>query len=383
MKAALNSFLVALLLAMLFLPVGYYCISENIPLKPLAGENVNSGPLKPQLQDSTLLSGSYQDSLSLYAEHFNPVRNLLTRVYSQLMYSVFHDCPGYVRAGDYPYLFTSGYLDAWTGTSCPGDSILEIRFKKVDSLNQWLNKRGKKLLVVLAPGKATFDSGHAPDFYKRHTLPVNTYSIVKHLYEGSDIPFIDLQAYFLKIKDTCRYALYPKQGEHWSLYGASLGYDSICRKMEHLLNKELIQVTYGGGYTSVKDDYKENDVYELLNLFSAAEPDTLFYPWFSDKAGTAGKYRPRVLLIGDSYVWPILKSYVTYNISPDSRYWWHLDTQWALSGPYLEPVPISTLNIEEEINRFDIVVFLFTEINYASFDEQLYDRIILSERTKR
>ncbi len=378
MRKWINILLVGILTGVLFVPMAFQYVPVTLNLPPLAGEN--EVVVMPRLQDSTFFSGSYQDSLSVHAEKKNGLRNLCIRVEAQLLYSVFGEGQLPVSPGVYPYLFTEGYLEKWSGLHPESEKVLNERFNQLDSLNQWLAARNKKLLLVLAPGKATFQQEYITGYYKRKKQATNDYSRVKTQMEASNIPFIDFQSYFLKLKDTCQHPIFPKQGEHWTTYAASLGYDSISRRIEQLLNKKMEQITWTGGIATTNEENGENDIYCIMNLFTPAAPDTFYLPWFHKQSDTVGLYRPRVLLIADSYVWPILKSYVNYNLSPESKFWWHNGTEWALCGPYLSPKPISSLNIHDEVLKYDIVIFMWAELNYANYDEGFYHYILEAER---
>jgi hypothetical protein len=78
---------------------------------------------------------------------------------------------------------------------------------------------GKQVLVILAPGKASYFPEFIPDEMATITKLNTNYEGYKAELKESTVPFIDAHQWFRNMKDTSRYPLFPKCGIHWSKYG--------------------------------------------------------------------------------------------------------------------------------------------------------------------
>lgn len=376
MARRLNDILVWLVVAGLFVPLTFQYIGTPFSKTPLAGEKGRVP--QPSFRLINFLNGSYQDSLSAHAESKNGLRLPLVRLKSQVLYTLINDAPQGVIAGESPYLYTEDYLRAWSGLERTPDSILNYRFSQLLLLNNWLQQHQKKLLFVFAPGKASFHNNGVPRFYKTRKKEVTDYTVTRNRLLASGIPFIDLNAYFLKLKDTSTFALFPKQGVHWSVYGAAIGFDSITKKIAQLIQRPLMHPQITGGELTTYAHSPDDDLLQLLNLTYHQPVDTLFYPWYTF-TDTANAYKPRILFIGDSYVFTMLANYLHYTMLDDrSKFWWQSGSQWDLSSRYLPDIPVSSLNIRKEVLSYDVIVFVWTEIDYTILEQDLYKRILAS-----
>lgn len=361
---------------MLFVPLVLQYMGSPFSHKPLAGEKANTP--QPGFHLNHFFNNTYQDSLSAYAENKNGLRLPLVRLKSQLLYNLLNDAPKGVIAGEQPYLYTEDYLRAWSGLARTPDSLLNYRFTQLQLLNNWLQQQNKKLMIVFAPGKASFHQKGIPAFFKQRKKKITDYTVTRDRLLASGIPFIDFNAYFQKIQDTSQYQLFPKQGVHWSVYGAAIGFDSIAKKVEQLIQKPMLHIQWTGGEITTKAQSSDDDLLQLLNLNYYEPVDTLYYPWFNF-TDTTGAYKPRILFIGDSYVFTMLATYLHLTVLIDqSKFWWQSGSQWDMSTRYLPDIPVSSLNIRKEVLNYDVVVFVWTEINYTTLEQDLYQRIIHS-----
>ena len=126
----------------------------------------------------------------------------------------------------------------------------------------------------------------------------------------------------------------------------------------------------------LRPDTWDADLQECLNLLIPEYVDTLTYKDATFVEDSTGIKKPKVLIIGDSYGRSFNTTMmVQHYFDPESRIWSYLDHQNTLSpAPEWTPM-LKTMDLRKEILKYDIVIFVSTEINYWRMDYGLYDRI--------
>src|SRR5690606_30484493 len=124
-------------------------------LSPLNGSFVIHE--KPKFSPESWFSGNYQSNLEAYVNQAIGFKNLFVRVYNQIYFSLFNNARANgVIVGEENYLFEESYIKAYVGSDFIGEQKIEEKIRKLKSINDTLNKKKIKLIVVFAPGKGSF-----------------------------------------------------------------------------------------------------------------------------------------------------------------------------------------------------------------------------------
>ncbi|MDO9510664.1 MAG: hypothetical protein Q7J34_02795 [Bacteroidales bacterium] len=330
-------------------------------VKPLKGAVVKAE--KPIFSWKLWMDETYAPAYEKYLNQAFGFRNWLVRLNNQIDFTLFHksNAKG-VIIGKENYLFEENYIRAFYGTNFIGDSLINVRVQNLKLIREYLQSKGKDLLVVLAAGKGTFYSEFIPDKYYTKPGITNNEVYVKTLTQAG-IPFIDFNSYFLKAKDTSRYLLYPQTGIHWSQYGMILVADSIARFIGNTLHEKLPEIRTESIELTNRFQGSDGDIEEGMNLICQINKQTLIYPKFN--YFKEERVQPKVLVIADSYYWGLFNMGVSTNMFDNGRFWFYNNE--VFPDNYQKSTKVSDLNILEEIQKQDIVILMATEATLDRF----------------
>ncbi|MCK9421885.1 MAG: hypothetical protein M0Q38_04755 [Bacteroidales bacterium] len=330
---------------------------------------------KPQLSLASLWSGEYQEKMNRHLDQSVGMREWLVRLYNQLDFSLFSVSHArQVVVGKQDYLFEEPYIDAWLGRDFIGKRSINARVNQIRRLQDLLWKRNRTLLVVVfPPDKGTFYPEKIPDRYLKKSGTMTNYQWYKRKFEESKVNFIDFNEWFLKMKDTSRYMLYPKTGIHWSSYGAFLAFDSLTRYIGAHLNKPLIEIKNKTIQLSETTRGRDADIDEGLNLIWDISHPPLAYPSviFRKKPNTVF---PRALFIGDSFYFTLAEGGYIANTFANRDFWYY--DQDVYVGSYNTEKKTQALNLQDQLAHMQVIILLQTNAGYGNVGYGFVDRLL-------
>lgn len=378
----LKNFLFGILMLLLGLPL----LQQTIPLfKEIPLKGAYELSKKPNATLDSLLNGTYQEAYNDYAEHSIGLRPLLVRINNQIAFSVFDTAlASGVIIGKRNYLYEINYIKAWKGWDFVGQKKIDDQTRKAVFVNNKLREAGKTMLFVFAPGKATYFPEYIPDFYTRQSSGKTTnYKEFVKSFRENQLPLIDFNEWFVKMKDTASYPLYPQCGIHWSAYGVALSIDSLIRYIEKDRHIDMIGFNWDGFEfpdTLRNPDY---DIGEGMNLLFNIPHYPMAYPKIrigSDE----GKIKPNALVVADSYYWNIFGTGYASRIFSDNNFWYY--NMEAHNPAWKAPRKTSELNILEAVGNNDVIIIMATEANLYRFPygfiDRLYEALVSSSGIK-
>lgn len=367
-NTAIKFFLIAILV-LLLLPM----INFKLKLvKELSLHGSETQAVQPIRSFKSYFKGQYQDSFANYFSENLPLRSYAIKTHNQILYSAFkYTNASQVVIGKESYLYETPYLDAFTGRNYIGDSAINERMLKLQKIQFALAKINKKLIVVFAPGKASFFPATIPNDYQQIINKNNHDEFVK-AYQKNEINYIDFVSYFNKLKQTSPYPLFGKYGIHWSQYGMSIALDSMLHKMEIDANQKFPSKI--NLETAVTNAYRftDNDVELALNLFIDLPKENMAYRSFQFEKNT-NKYKPNIIVVADSYWWLAHNNYISKEIFKDYHFLYYNKSIYDFNQQ-LPLTPNDDL-IADYLHRADVIVLMATEANLNwfpyGFDDQL------------
>ena len=318
-----------------------------------------------ELKFKSWFDGSFQENRNAFTEENIAFRNWLVKLKNQIHFSLFKESGNKtVVVGKDNVLFEKRYLDSYIGKDYLGEKEVYKRTKQLEAVQAKLQKKGKQLLVILAPSKPHLFSDKLPiEFAPQPTVNSN-YKAFKFALSNSSINTIDFNEWMLKIADTSRYTLIPQNGAHWSNYFASISGDSIIRKIEKLTQKKMRHFSASKYDVSENAGKSEDDLLFIMNLIiplknkPLADPQLVF-------AGDNSAFKPNVIAIADSYYWNLIFMNIPLEVFDfESQYWYYNKKVFTFK---VADEDISKIDFKASIKEADVVLIIATEPNLVEF----------------
>jgi len=317
---------------------------------------------KPEATWRNFIDGDLQAKSEAYLQQNFGFHEPLTRLYNQTQWTFFR----YSKvAEDQRILITSDnwIFEPWTveeyyqsrayryaQDSAEMASFLETEAQLLYKVQKIIEPYGTHLFVALLPGKELICAEHMPEntqyFKEKKITAFDFYS--KRLDEIG-INNINLGKWFMQMKDTVSYPLYPQTGTHWSNLAAIHSFDTILRYMEWLSDSNMLNIKAGGIYKRTL--MPDNDLESLMNLIWPLNkaPNYLAAAYY-DIDTTA--WHPHLLTIGDSYYWNILNHTPIWDVFDSIPYWYYFSTAY-FNGPESS---VGKIDILKEVLSADFVM---------------------------
>lgn len=337
-------------------------------------------PSCPKFTLHKWVDGNFTQLFERYVETHVGFRRFFIRLRNSVRYTFLNKSNEQVVMGKNNVLYEKNYIRALYGEDSAYNAI-QTQVARLKTVSDTLNAKGIKLLVILAPGKATMYPDEIPFEFSRGKKinPVNYLTWKKELSKNG-MPFIDMRSWFKQMHDTSSIPVFTRLGVHWTVYGSYLAADSMLAFMEHMGNWNLGRVTWTESERTTKYRQTDADLMEIMNLLNDLPSDELVYPKVTY---TQGKDKPNVLAIGDSYYWSLMCDSIHDKMFADSsHFWFYNDKVFGKNSLFQRMVTPST--IKEEVEKRNMIILLCTEPNLYNFPfkfgDQLYDLYVTGKK---
>lgn len=360
-----------ILLILLVLPLIQQCFSV-FKVDALSGAYEPKKEAKFSM--SNYLNEIYQP---LKEDHFNEnfgFRNYLVRINNQFQYSNFKNTKSTgTIIGKEGFLFQENYIKAYYGTDFLGDTKIKEQVLKIKKAQGLLKTKNIDLIIVFAPGKASFYPEYIPNsFYRPKESNTNYSSYTKEFLENS-VNFIDFQNWFLQLKKQSKYPLFPKNGIHWSKYGELLAADSMIKYIGIKREIQIPQIKVDRLIISNMMRDTDDDLEKNLNLLFNLKDLDMAYPLFDIKINK-NTLKPKVLTIADSFYWGMFNWGIGHQVFNDSPFWFYNNTAYYNFGK--SAIEVSKLDFKKEIEQNDVILLITTDANLPDFPFGFIDNLL-------
>lgn len=341
-------------------------------LKPLEG--VTFATEKPTLSLKKFASGQYQSQTEQYSRENFGFREWHIRLYNQFVFSAFNKthCHFIVPGKDGWLFYTEAYNDYY--------GIEPIHhFKTYDRAREWARKDvemmnklrhvlkdyGIEFLCFMAPNKAEIYPEYLPYHEPAPADAINTAAYYDSLMTAIGFPHVEMTRWYTAMKDTASFLLFPKRDMHWR-YSAVYGYDSLFSYMNSL-NDFGIPDIHVNRLIELDTMYPENDEKTLNLIFPIGNDSPKYRADITVECGE-GCRKPKVLFVGDSFIWD-LETYMPWReILEDVEIWFY--NKSAFMGFEKEKHPITEIDRLQSILKADYVVWYSSGYQWsqASYD---------------
>jgi hypothetical protein len=305
-------------------------------------------------------SGEFQQTYNDRKNDHVGFYNSLIRVNNQFDYSLFGltHARGFVQ-GKSRYLFEEDYIHEYTGDYFIGEAAISKKLARLKNVADSLRSHNILLILVFEPGKASFYPEYIPSRFHPEKRSQTNYDYFVQRSREMGMPFMDMNSYFLAMKDTSRYPLFPRYGMHWSLYGVTCAVDTLSRLVESGTGKKLPAFKTSQLVTSQNPRGTDNDIGELLNLVCPLRKTPGAYPTVAFSPEPVKSLL--ALVIADSYYINIYEDYgkQLFNVQD---YWYYNKKVY----PYQNnnpPMYVDKSNLREKLEKYDVVMLMVSEIN--------------------
>lgn len=375
-----NNILYILFLILITLPFANIFIFPKVVPK-LHGA-VEKSP-KPELTKEKWFKGTYQSEYEKYVNDNIGMHTFFIRIHNQIKYSAFNE----VRAngvlfGKENYLYELNYINAYNGADYLGYDSISTQTAKLKTITDFLENKGISFLVCLAAGKGSFYPEYFPEEYIQPKTDSTNYKTYAKLLKQYEVPHIDINQWFLELKDTCQCMLYPRYGIHWSHFGKLLAADTIVgfiEKKRHIQMKRLAIQKIEKSSHLKEGDY---DIGHGLNLMFQLPSEEMCYPkynWESKNEIT----QPKTVVISDSFYWGMFNMGMGSNIFSLGGFWYYNNE--IFPETFKSKTLVKDIDILSELKKNDVIILMATEANLNrlgwEFIDRTYNEIKLTNNT--
>ncbi|MFH1160059.1 MAG: hypothetical protein V1733_03820 [bacterium] len=320
-------------------------------------------------------SGEFQEKTTANLEDHTGFRNSLFRIHNDYDYRLFGitHTEGFIR-GKGGNLFEEDYILEYTGKYFIGKKSWDYKLRKLQAVQQKLHSAGTYLILVVEPGKASYYSELIPYRYLRNGKTLSNYTYLTSWLDSRKIPYLNLNKWFLELKDTCRYPLFPEYGMHWSLYSVPLVVDTLAGYIETVTNRKLPRFTTGRVVLSDSLRWTDKDIADLLNLVIPLRGSKMAY-----QEVTIGKEHAeptlKVLTIADSYYLNVINDY-SGKVFESEEYWYYNSKLYPHIIDDRDLVHVDKSDLLNKLTGFDVILLMVSEINlhcgFWNFADEAY-----------
>lgn len=369
MKINIYCILFVLCMAALFAPL-LQSLTQWPKCEALQGVVAEQPMPKPTLQSCR--DGSFQTGTEKYLQYHFGFRPPVIRLYNQYLWDFYgktYVSPTTLTIGKDGWLyepwFVEDYYQSLSYNFSSGPAAMAEMFKaeakRVFQLQHILHDCGTTLMVALLPGKDLIYPEHLPD-NKTYTKEkkITARGFFGPEYDRLGVNHVDVEQWFVQMKDTADFLLFPQTGTHWSNLAAMYVADSLFRHMEKLKGCNMHNIIIGKPYMG-EVRRPDNDLENLLNLVRPLKRLPLHYANIeADNDTTAIK--PRLLTVGDSFWWNIASQVPMNNLFSACPFWYYNSKVYDDN----QTMPVNDFDVVKELLSADFVL-----ISYCS--AQLYN----------
>ena len=315
----------------------------------------------PQLTMENYQSGQYQAKLEGHLSETFGFREPVIRVYNQYLWWCYRKtyCH-FIDPGKKGYLFYSEAVNDYYGIEMLKRHFTYERAKEraqdnvrmMSMLRNVLKDYDVEFLCFMAPNKTEIYSEYLPYHKPAPEGAFNTADYYDSLMNVVGFPHVEMTRWFQAMKDTASFQLIPKRDTHWR-YSAAYGFDSLFCYMNSLNDFGIPDIKVLG-MRQLDTMYRENDEKTLNLIFPIPNDSPKYRPEVTVECGE-GCRKPKVLFVGDSFVWD-LETYLPWKeIMEDVEIWFYNKSGFV--GFEKEYHPVTEINRLRSILNADYVVW--------------------------
>lgn len=341
--------------------------------KPLHGAFEFSS--KPALTKTGWFSGKYQEQQDKYLSEHTGFYPSWIRLYNQWNYSLFDVVHANgVIVGKEHYLFEENYILAYYGSDFIGDEKIRETSRQLKLVQDTLGKKGIELVVLLAPGKASYLPEFIPDKYRTSKKGKTNFEGYRSEFRKQKVSHIDMHTWFESMKKTTKHPLFSKAGIHWTAYGQFLVADSMANYVSKSTKRETPRFVLEKIELSDVALIDDGDIQKGVNLIFDIRDLKLAYPKFHPNRESK-KGDPKVMVVSDSFYWGLFNSNVSNWLFNNGEFWYYNEQIYPNS--YTQETWAKDQDLNKKLEENKVVFIICTDANLPrlgfGFIERAYE----------
>jgi hypothetical protein len=319
--------------------------------------------LPPELKFFTWhrwFSSVFQDDVTSRLDENVGFRPSLIRLGNQIDYSLFGltHAKGFLRGKD-QYLYEEDYIHEYTGQFFIGTRAIDNKLARLKNVTDSLASYGISFILVFESGKAGIYPEYIPDRFHPEKRTGTNYDHFVAQSARLGLPFLDINKYFLALKDTSRYPLFPRYGMHWSMYGVHLVADTLSRFIAKASGKTMPVFKVKQMYRSDLSLGSDYDIAEMLNLACPLERTPGVLPLVSFNSIPSGTLS--ALVVADSYYATMVETYGKKMFGKQD-YWYYNSNLYPHQND-IPSVKVDKSDLREKLKKYNVVMLMVSELN--------------------
>lgn len=312
--------------------------------------------------------------MQTYLKETAGFRPSLVKIHNQIHYWFYNVAVANgVIIGNEGYLYEENYIKAYLGRDYVGRTAIQEKVDKMVAISDTLEKLDKSLIILFAPGKASFYPEYIPDRFNPYQKDTTNYETYKKIISKTDLHFLDFHQWFRSMKTTSPYPLMPKTGIHWSKYGEVLAADSLLNYLESICSCKYPNLVIDTVNKSTEMMDTDDDIEDGMNLFFNIPDLEMGYPAIhKETSGTEANLI--VSTVADSYFWGVYNWGLSRDYFNQGQFWYY-NEQIYQEGE--EPINPKDIDVRKEVEKSDVIILLSTDANLYKFAfgfiDQLYE----------
>lgn len=291
-------------------------------------------PNKPKFRWEWYMSGYFQEHLEKYIANNYGFREPIIRLYHQYCWDFFgKEYVSYIHSGREKWLYYGHNVEDYYGTEMyhwypdaeAARQGYEQEVRLMNKVKGILADYDVTVLTFIAPSKSIIYPEYLPR-REHDTTTLNAREYFIKRFGETGMPCFDMNAYFLQMKDTCSFYLFPPTGDHWN-FSCVYATDSLLHFMEQQRHIRLPQIEYGNEYLSECriGDLMNRDLEGELNLMRPIRFDHKYdYKerdyWLTSDSTTV---KPSALFIGNSFLLRTMAYIPPKEVFSDFQFWYY------------------------------------------------------------
>ncbi len=308
---------------------------------------------------SNWFTGDFQKYFDGWLSDHLGLRAYFVKTDNQLNFSLFQEISQKTNApivvGRNNQLYEKGYIDDYQSPEIMADGEIEDKVKNIKELQNLVESLGKKFIVLISPSKAVIYPEYLPPgVVKYQGDKLTNYNIYRDLLDKYQVPYFDSHVYLSSLKQSSPHVLFAKGGIHWNYLGACL----VSAQLFYNLDKSdpnWPQISCADIEILQQARKEDRDLADLINIWQEEIFDEPL-PYPRPRIINSPAYRPRLLIVGGSFIWNILRVVKEAKIIGNSSFYYYFSKNSQYPSNTFLPLDKGSLNIKEIIKDHDVVI---------------------------
>lgn len=308
-----------------------------------------------ELDWSSYREGKFQESFEANFGAGLGLRTQAVRADNELNFRLFHALGHSPRhfavLGKDGYLFERGYVDSFNRRDEVPIEEIEARVKSLLSLQQFMEARGKTLLVLITPNKAMLYSEYLPDSLidSDRQRVTSSYEKLLSLLQRYGVHYFDAEGYLSSLKSTVPFTFFTNSGTHWGDPAACEVSARVLERIGEQLRRRVPRLQCAPYVETPALRLEDTDVLRICNLWS---PERLMRPAFYSKARIMGSGPASVLIVGGSFNRALIRYLNRARIDNTLFYYYSKLERRGRSMP----IDKAALDFERQVFQKDVII---------------------------